>query len=30
VNASGALLVIAGLWVLAQVTAGDLVGRLGI
>lgn len=29
-NASGLVLVIGGLWVLAQVLAGDLLGRLGI
>ena len=29
-NAAGVLLVIGGLWVLAQVLAGDMLGRLGI
>lgn len=29
-NASGIVLVIAGIWVLAQVLGGDALGRLGI
>lgn len=29
-NAAGALLIIAGVWVLAQLLAGDALGRLGI
>lgn len=29
-NAAGAVLVIAGIWVLSQVLAGDALGRLGI
>lgn len=29
-NAAGMLLIVAGVWVLAQVLAGDLLGRLGI
>jgi hypothetical protein len=30
VNASGALLVLAGAWVLCQVLGGDALGRLGL
>lgn len=29
-NASGALLVIAGVWLLAQVIGGDLLARIGV
>jgi hypothetical protein len=30
VNAAGAVLIIGGVWVLAQVLAGDALNRLGI
>ncbi len=29
-NAAGVVLIIGGLWVLAQILAGDLLGRLGV
>jgi hypothetical protein len=30
VNAAGVVLIIAGVWVLSQVLAGDALGRLGV
>lgn len=29
-NAAGAVLILAGVWILAQVLAGDALGRLGV
>lgn len=29
-NAAGVVLILAGVWALAQVLAGDLLGRLGL
>lgn len=29
-NAAGVLLILGGIWVLSQVLAGDLLGRLGL